>query len=68
MWRLELDARRRLAEAAAGSSAARAIAERELPGGLGETPGFTYRRHLEAVMSHGALPMTLLRRLVLDEA
>jgi len=67
MWQVELDARRRLAEAAAGPAAAAAVVERSLPGGLGETPGFAYRRHLEAVMSHGAVPIPLLRRLVLDE-
>jgi uncharacterized protein (DUF885 family) len=67
MWQVELDVRRRLAEAAAGPAAAAAVVERSLPGGLGETPGFSYRRHLEAVMSHGAVPMPLLRRLVLDE-
>ncbi|MGZ8501275.1 MAG: DUF885 domain-containing protein [Candidatus Limnocylindrales bacterium] len=67
MWELEVAVRRRLAEAAGGADAAAAVVERPLPGGLGETPGFVYRRHLEAVMSHGAAPVPLLRRLVLDE-
>ncbi len=67
MWELEVAVRRRLAEAAGGAGAARAVEARPLPGGLGETPGFVYRRHLEAVLSHGALPIPLLRRLVLDE-
>jgi uncharacterized protein (DUF885 family) len=66
MWELEVAVRRRLAAAAAGTGAA-AVAQRALPGGLGQTPGFAYRRHLEAVMSHGAPPVPLLRRLVLDE-
>ena len=68
MWTLELDARRRLAEASAGRAASAAVVERILPGGLGDSPGFVYRRHLETVISHGALPMALIRRLVLDEA
>ena len=57
MWELEVAVRRRLAEAAGGADAAAAVVERALPGGLGETPGFVYRRHLEAVMSHGAAPV-----------
>ncbi len=67
MWELELAARRRLAEAAAGPGAAAAVVERALPGGLGETPGFSYRRHLETVMLQGALPVALLRRSILDD-
>jgi hypothetical protein len=64
MWDLELAVRRRLADAA-GGRAAGAIVERPLPGGLGATPGFVYRRHLENVMRQGALPRPLLGRLVL---
>lgn len=67
MWELEVDVRKQLAEAVGGAPAAAAVVERALPGGLGETPGFVYRRHLEAVMSHGAAPVPLLRRLVLDQ-
>jgi uncharacterized protein (DUF885 family) len=67
MWELEVAVRRRLAEAVGGAGAGAAVVERALPGGLGETPGFGYRRHLEAVMSHSAPPVPLLRRLVLDD-
>ncbi|MEO8230083.1 MAG: DUF885 domain-containing protein [Chloroflexota bacterium] len=67
MWELEVAVRRRLAEAIGGAGAAAAVAERALPGGLGDTPGFAYRRHLEAVVSHSSPPVPLLRRLVLDE-
>ncbi len=66
MWELEVAVRRRLAEAAVGPAAATAVVEAALPGGLGETPGFVYRTHLETVMGQGALPLPLLRRLVLD--
>jgi uncharacterized protein (DUF885 family) len=67
MWELEVAVRRTLAEAAGGPSATATVVAGALPGGLGETPGFLYRRHLEAVLSHGAPPVPLLRRLVLGE-
>ena len=67
----DVGARARRAEAAGRGRRWRtrpaAVVERALPGGLGETPGFVYRPHLEAVMGHGALPPSLLRRVVLDE-
>ncbi len=68
MWQLELEVRRQLAEASGDHRRAAAVAERALPGGLGDSPGFGYRQHLETVIGHGALPMSLLRRLVFDEA
>ncbi len=68
MWDLEIEVRRRLAEAASDPGGRAAVVERVLPGGLGETPAFVYRRHLEAVISHGSTPLPLLRRLVLDGA
>jgi uncharacterized protein (DUF885 family) len=60
MWAIELDARRRAAEGAGADPSA--IEAHPLPGGLGETPGFRYRDHLEAVISHGSPPTSLLRR------
>ena len=42
-----------------------AVPEPRVVGGFGETPGFDYRTHLEDVISHGAPPISLLRRLVL---
>ena len=62
MWDLELLARRRAA-AGAGPDAG-AINPGSLPGGFGETPGFRYRDHLEAVIGHGAPPTSLLRRIL----
>jgi uncharacterized protein (DUF885 family) len=56
MWSIELEARRR----AAGDPSLQA--PRALPGGFGPTPGFRYRKHLEAVISHGGPPTSLLRR------
>jgi uncharacterized protein (DUF885 family) len=57
MWEIELEARRR----AAGDPTIEASA---LPGGFGETTGFQYRPHLEAVIGHGAPPTSLLRRIL----
>jgi len=66
-WDLELDVRRRRAIEATGDlRRADAVAEPRVVGALGDTPGFAYREHLEACLAHGAPPMPLLRRLVLD--
>ena len=60
MWDIELEARRRAATAAGEDPAS--IQPGALPGGLGDTPGFRYRDHLESVISHGSPPTSLLRR------
>ena len=65
LWDLELERRRQLAAAAAGPAEAAAIVGRDLPGGVGETPGFAYREHLEQVLAHGSPPIPLLRRILL---
>jgi uncharacterized protein (DUF885 family) len=62
MWDIELEARRKAATAAAADPAA--IEPRGLPGGFGQTPGFTYRPHLESVIGHGSPPTSLLRRIL----
>jgi uncharacterized protein (DUF885 family) len=64
MWDIELEARRRAASAAGADPSA--VQPGPLPGGLGDTPGFRYRDHLEAVIGHGAPPTSLLRRLLFD--
>jgi uncharacterized protein (DUF885 family) len=64
MWDIELEARRRAA-ADSGTDPA-SIRPGDLPGGLGDTPGFRYRDHLEAVISHGAPPTSILRRVLFD--
>jgi hypothetical protein len=67
MWDLEGEVRRRAAAASSGlPRGAAAVPEPRVVGGYGETPGFSYRTHLENVIAHGSPPMTLLRRLVLD--
>ena len=62
MWDIELEARRRAATVVGADPSA--IVPRALPGGLGETPGFRYRTHLEAAISQGAPPTSLLRRIL----
>jgi uncharacterized protein (DUF885 family) len=62
-WDIEREVRRR---AASGTGAGEsAVPEPRVVGGYGDTPGFRYRAHLEHVISHGAPPTSLLRRLVL---
>jgi hypothetical protein len=65
MWDLERERRRRLAAASGDPRGADAVPEPRVGGVFGETPGFVYRDHLEAVLSHGEPPIPFLRRLVL---
>ncbi len=65
MWAIEREVRRRAAVAAGDPRGAAAVPEPAVVGGLGETPGFVYRAHLESVLSHGAPPTSLLRRILL---
>ncbi|HEX5466417.1 MAG TPA: DUF885 domain-containing protein [Candidatus Limnocylindrales bacterium] len=65
MWDLELEARRRAASAAGAS--AEAVPTPRVVGGLGASPGFDQRRHLEAVLSHGTPPIRWVRRILFDE-
>jgi len=63
LWDIEDEARRRAAEAAGGGRAA--VPAPRVVGGYPATPGFDERAHLEAVISHGAPPVPLLRRILL---
>ena len=62
MWDLERDRRRALAAASGDPRGADAVPEPRVVGGFGDTPGFEYRTHLEAVISQGSPPISLLRR------
>ena len=66
IWDIEHEARRRAAVAAGAS--ADAVPAPRVVGGYPPTPGFDERAHLEAVISHGAPPVPILRRILLDEA
>ncbi len=65
-WEIERERRRRLAAASGDGGGTASAPESGLVGGLGETPGFVYREHLEACISHGSPPMSVLRRILLD--
>ena len=66
-WDLERAVRlRRVAEAGASDPEA-VVPQARIVGDLGETPGFNYRAHLEAVISTGRLPLPLLRRAILPD-
>ena len=64
-WDLEDEVRRRAAAAADGAGGVDAGPTPRVVGDYGPTPGFVYREHLEACMSHGTPPMPLLRRRLL---
>lgn len=64
-WSIEREARRRSAAASGDPAGADAIPEPRVVGGFGETPGFDLRRHLEACISHGSPPTSILRRILL---
>lgn len=64
MWEIEDTARRRAAVAA--GRPADSVPTPAIVGGYPVTPGFDPRAHLEAVISHGAPPIPLLRRILLD--
>jgi uncharacterized protein (DUF885 family) len=63
-WEIEQEARRRAAVAA--GALPDAVPLPRVVGGLGETPGFDYRAHLEACISHGSPPTSLLRRILFE--
>lgn len=65
MWDLELEVRRRAAVADGADAAS--VPPQRVAGGLGATPGFDQRAHLEAVISHGTPPIRWCRRLLLGE-
>src|SRR6478672_13087139 len=56
-WDLEHAARERAATAAGATRDA--VRRPRVVGGYGETPGFTYRRHLEACLAHGSPPIPM---------
>ena len=65
MWDLEVEVRRRAAVAV--GAGADVVPPQRVAGGLGDTPGFDQRAHLEAVISHGTPPIKWCRRILLGE-
>jgi uncharacterized protein (DUF885 family) len=66
MWDMEVEARKRAAVAAGAGEDA--VPPQRVVGELGETPGFDYRAHLEAVISHGTPPTKWVRRILREAA
>jgi uncharacterized protein (DUF885 family) len=63
MWDLELAARRRAAVAAGAAVAD--VPPQRIAGGIGASPGFDQRSHMEAVISHGTPPIRWCRYMLL---
>jgi hypothetical protein len=61
MWDMEVEARGRAARAAGAEDGA--VPAQRVVGGLGATPGFDYRAHLESVISHGTPPIKWVGRI-----
>lgn len=67
LWELEHEVRRRAAISSGDPRGAAAVPIPAVIGGYPPTPGFDYRAHLESVISHGELPLPLLRRAILRD-
>ena len=65
MWDLEVEVRRR--QAVAAGAGPDAVPEQHIRGGLGDSPGFDQRAHLEQVISYGTPPVRWCRTLVLRD-
>jgi hypothetical protein len=67
MWRLERERRVRAALASDDGRGVAAVPDSQVVGGFGETPGFSYREHLESVIAHGSPPIPVISRILLGE-
>jgi uncharacterized protein (DUF885 family) len=67
MWSLERERRVRAAVASGDPRGAAAVPVPRVVGGFGDTPGFSYKDHLESVIAHGSPPIPLIRRILLGE-
>jgi uncharacterized protein (DUF885 family) len=67
MWNLERERRVRAAVASGDPRGAGAVPVPRVVGGFGDTPGFSYKEHLESVIAHGSPPIPLIRRVLLGE-
>jgi uncharacterized protein (DUF885 family) len=63
-WSMERALRERAAIASGDPRGAAAVPQPRVVGGFGTTPGFEYRTHLEACISHGSPPTSVLRRIL----
>lgn len=66
MWDMEVEARKRAAVRA--GSGPDSVPPQRIAGGMGATPGFDYRAHLESVISHGSPPIKWVSRILFGDA
>jgi uncharacterized protein (DUF885 family) len=66
MLDLEVEARVRAAVAVGGSAAD--VPPQHIAGGIGDSPGFRLRAHLESVIAHGTPPIRWVRRILAEDA
>jgi uncharacterized protein (DUF885 family) len=66
MWDMEVEARKRAA--ARAGAGPESVPPQRIAGGMGETPGFDYRTHLESVISHGSPPIKWVSRILSEGA
>jgi uncharacterized protein (DUF885 family) len=66
MFDLEVEARVRAATAAGGSASD--VPPQHIAGGIGASPGFDMRTHLESVIAHGTPPIRWVRRMLAQDA
>ena len=62
MWDIDVAARRKAATDAGADEDA--VPPQRIAGGIGTTPGFDYRTHLESVISHGSPPIKWVGRIL----
>jgi uncharacterized protein (DUF885 family) len=67
MWNVERERRVRAAIASGDPRGAAAVPESRVVGGLGKTPGFAYKEHLESVIAHGSPPIPFIKRILFGE-
>jgi uncharacterized protein (DUF885 family) len=66
MWDVEFEARVRAAKKAGADASV--VPSQRIVGGLGETPGFDYRRHLDSVIAHGSPAIKWVRQILAEES
>jgi Bacterial protein of unknown function (DUF885) len=66
MWDVEVEARVRAAKKAGADASV--VRSQRIVGGLGETPGFDYRRHLDSVIAHGSPAIKWVREILAEES
>jgi uncharacterized protein (DUF885 family) len=67
MWDLERERRVRAALDSGDPRGVAAVPVSRVVGGFGDTPGFSYKEHLESVIAYGSPPIPFIRRILLGK-